>query len=50
MTGHEFQLQLDHTSERSKVWKALADQSETSSKEASPGELKFEKQWIELET
>ena len=50
MTGREFQSQLDRASERAKVWKALVDQSETSSKEASPGELKSEKQWIEWET
>ena len=50
MTGREFQSQLDRASERAKVRKALVDQSETSSKEASPGELKSEKQWIEWET
>ena len=45
-----FNAWLDRASQRAQIRKQLSDDSDTKAKEASPGPLKSESQWIEWET
>ena len=47
MTGDDFLMQLDRALEQTKVRKNFRYDSEKKSKEASPGLLKSEREWID---
>ena len=47
MTGNDFLMQLDQALERTKVWKEYRANSDKKSKEASPGPMKSEREWID---
>ena len=50
INGEDFNVRLERASQRAQIRKQLSNDSDTKAKEASPGPLKSESQWIEWET